>query len=105
MRRPVDTRTKEPIEPAHNFEVALEPDNFTDEKCEMPLIRLAYAVLILYRTDTHSLQIIRKRSIMKALLIFREVVSSASSALAYIAILLFNMAKKSRSAPITSATV
>ncbi|KAL2040979.1 hypothetical protein N7G274_006437 [Stereocaulon virgatum] len=32
VKRPVDTRTKRAIEPAHNFEVALEPDSFTDEK-------------------------------------------------------------------------
>ena len=104
MRRPIDTRTKEPLEPAHKFEVALEPDSFTEEKCEMPLMQLAYAVLIIYDTDTHSLQIIRKRSIAKALLISREVVSSAFFALAYIGVLLLIMAKKRRSALITSAT-
>lgn len=37
VRRPIDTRTEEPVEPAHKFEVALEPDTFTEEKCEMPL--------------------------------------------------------------------
>lgn len=104
MRRPIDTRTKEPLEPAHKFEVALEPDNFTEEKCEMPLIQLAYAVLITYDTDTHSLQIISKRSIAKALLISRELVSRASFAPAYIGVLLYIMAKKRRLALITSAT-
>lgn len=32
VRRPIDTRTKELVEPAHQFEVVLEPDNFTEEK-------------------------------------------------------------------------
>lgn len=32
VKRPVDPRTNEPIEPAHKFEVILEPDNFTEEK-------------------------------------------------------------------------
>lgn len=32
VKRPVDKRTKEPIEPAHKFEVTLEPDLFTKEK-------------------------------------------------------------------------
>lgn len=104
MRRPIDTRTKEPIEPAHEFEVALEPDNFTEEKCEMPLIILTYAVLTIPHTDTHSLQTIRKRSIMKVLLIFQKMVSSASFAPAYLGVLVFIMAKQRRSAPITSAT-
>ena len=35
VKRPVDTRTKEPIEPAHRFEVTLEPDTFTEEKSVM----------------------------------------------------------------------
>ncbi|KAL8698956.1 MAG: hypothetical protein Q9201_006285 [Fulgogasparrea decipioides] len=30
--RPVDPRDKEPIQPAHQFEVLLEPDSFTEEK-------------------------------------------------------------------------
>lgn len=38
VRRPIDTRTKKPVEPAHKFEVAIEPDNFTEEKYVMPLI-------------------------------------------------------------------
>lgn len=80
VRRPIDTRTKEPIEPAHEFEVALEPDNFTEEKCELPLIRFAYAVLMTYPTDSHSLQTIREKSITRVLLIFREAISSASFA-------------------------
>lgn len=33
MKRPIDIRTKEPIEPAHKLEVYLEPDKFTEEKC------------------------------------------------------------------------
>ena len=81
MRRPVDSRTEEAIEPAHRFEVALEPDNFTEEKCEMPLTWLAYAILIMYRTDMHYLQTIRRKFIMKIPLIFQEVVSSAFFAL------------------------
>lgn len=32
IERPIDTRTKEPIEPLHRFEVTLEPDKFTEEK-------------------------------------------------------------------------
>lgn len=32
VKRPVDKWTKEPIEPAHKFEVTLEPDLFTREK-------------------------------------------------------------------------
>ena len=30
--KPIDTRTNAPIEPAHKFEVTLEPDKFTEEK-------------------------------------------------------------------------
>lgn len=47
VRRPIDTRTKELVEPAHKFEVALEPDSFTEEKFELPVIRFAYAVLMI----------------------------------------------------------
>ena len=36
VKRPLDTRTKKPIKPAHKFEVALEPDNFTEEKSVVP---------------------------------------------------------------------
>lgn len=32
VKRPIDKETKEPIEPAHRFEVILEPDIFTEEK-------------------------------------------------------------------------
>ncbi|KAL8721528.1 MAG: hypothetical protein Q9225_001827 [Loekoesia sp. 1 TL-2023] len=32
IKRPVDPRTKEPIGPAHEFEVILEPDTYTEEK-------------------------------------------------------------------------
>lgn len=32
VKRPTDTRTQEQIEPAHKFEVILEPDKFTEEK-------------------------------------------------------------------------
>jgi arginyl-tRNA---protein transferase len=32
VKRPIDKETKEPIEPAHKFEVTLEPDTFTEEK-------------------------------------------------------------------------
>lgn len=32
VKKPVDKWTKEPIEPAHKFEVTLEPDLFTKEK-------------------------------------------------------------------------
>lgn len=32
MKKPIDKRTKESIEPAHKFEVTLEPDQFTKEK-------------------------------------------------------------------------
>ena len=105
VRRPIDTRTKEPIEPAHEFEVALEPDDFTEEKCELPLIRFAYTVLMTWPpTDSHSLQTIRKKSITRVLLIFREAVSSASFAPAYIGVFVSKMAKKRKLAPITSAT-
>ena len=104
LRRPIDNRVKEPIEPAHKFEVALEPDDFTEEKYEMARIRLAYVVLMVYYTDTHSLQTIRKRSITKVLLIYRKVASSASFAPAYVGVFVFIMAKKRRSAPIIIAT-
>ena len=36
VKRPVDTRTQRAIEPAHKFEVTLEPDSFTDEKSAAP---------------------------------------------------------------------
>ena len=103
MRRPIDTRTKETIEPAHKFEVTLEPDIFTEEKYAIPLNRLAYAVLIDYYTDTHYLQIIREVSTTKGLLASRRVVSSASFAPVYLGVAVYIMAKKRRSAPITSA--
>ena len=32
MQRPVDGKTKRPIEPAHKLEINLEPDNYTEEK-------------------------------------------------------------------------
>lgn len=32
IKRPTDTKTNTPIEPAHKFETYLEPDNFTEEK-------------------------------------------------------------------------
>ena len=32
VKRPIDTRIQRQIEPAHKFEVTLEPDNFTEEK-------------------------------------------------------------------------
>ena len=32
MKRPIDRETNTPIEPAHKFEVTLEPDRFTEEK-------------------------------------------------------------------------
>ena len=35
IKRPIDTLTKTPIEPAHRFEVNLEPDNGTEEKSDM----------------------------------------------------------------------
>ena len=104
MRRPIDTRTKELLEPAHKFEVALEPDDFTQEKCEMPPSKLAYAVLIIYHTDTHFLQIIRKRSITKVLPIFRRAVSDASFAPAYLGVAVYIMVKRRRWAPTISAT-
>lgn len=45
MKRTVDPRTNEPIEPAHRFEVILEPDNFTEEK---------YALYANYQRSTHG---------------------------------------------------
>ncbi|KAL8904597.1 MAG: hypothetical protein Q9207_003152 [Kuettlingeria erythrocarpa] len=32
VKRPIHPRTKEPVEPAHTFEVQLEPDSYSDEK-------------------------------------------------------------------------
>lgn len=32
VQRPIDPRTQSPIEPAHRFEVSLEPNTFTEEK-------------------------------------------------------------------------
>lgn len=32
IQRPINPKTKHPIEPAHRFDVTLEPDNFTEEK-------------------------------------------------------------------------
>ena len=104
VRRPIDTRTKEPLESAHKFEVVLEPDNFTEEKCEIPPRRLTYAILITCHTDMRSLHTTSKRSITKPLQTSRKVVSSAFFAPAYIAVLTTFMVEKERSAPITSAT-
>jgi arginyl-tRNA---protein transferase len=36
VKRPIDPATKNPIEPAHKFEVSIEPDKFTKEKWEIP---------------------------------------------------------------------
>ena len=36
IKRPIDTRTKSSIEPAHIFEVTLEPDDYTKEKFVNP---------------------------------------------------------------------
>lgn len=36
IQRPVNPKTEEPIEPAHKFEVTLEPDSFTEEKFVPP---------------------------------------------------------------------
>ncbi|KAI9733590.1 MAG: Arginyl-tRNA--protein transferase 1 [Cirrosporium novae-zelandiae] len=44
LKRPVDPKTKQPIEPAHRFEVTLEPDEFTEEK---------HALLLRYQTSIH----------------------------------------------------
>ncbi|CAF9910945.1 MAG: Arginyl-tRNA--protein transferase 1 [Alectoria fallacina] len=44
VRRPIDTRTKTLVEPAHKFEVTLEPDNFTEEK---------YALFANYQKNVH----------------------------------------------------
>lgn len=33
VKRPIDTRTRESLEPAHKLEITLEPDGFTEEKC------------------------------------------------------------------------
>ena len=35
VRRPIDPKTKLPIEPSHKFEVNLEADNFSEEKSEI----------------------------------------------------------------------
>lgn len=32
VKKPIDTRSKEPIQPAHSFEVDIEPNSFTSEK-------------------------------------------------------------------------
>jgi arginine-tRNA-protein transferase len=32
LKRPINPKTKKQIEPAHKFEVTVEPDNFTEEK-------------------------------------------------------------------------
>ena len=37
IKRPVNPRNKETIEPAHKFEVTLEEDTFTEEKCKSTL--------------------------------------------------------------------
>ena len=34
--RPIDSQTKGPVEPAHKFEVRLEPDYYTNEKSAHP---------------------------------------------------------------------
>ena len=47
VKKPIDTRNKEPIQPAYRFEVNIEPNSFTPEKSvvstkrgslDMPLI-------------------------------------------------------------------
>lgn len=43
VKRPLLPRTKEPIEPAHVFEVTLEPDDFTEEKFVIVLDWLRFA--------------------------------------------------------------
>lgn len=36
IQKPIDPKIKVPIEPAHRFEVNIEPDSFTQEKSEDP---------------------------------------------------------------------
>ena len=81
MKRPVDTQTKEPIEPAHKFEVTLEPDSFTEEK-SVVLTTHSWADLTVHHTDTSFLRITNELSIMKRQIKYRGAASSAFFALA-----------------------
>ncbi len=79
VKRPIDSQTKEPIEPAHKFEVSLEPDNFTDEKSEYTLLP---GVLILIRTaGMLSLRTTRRSYIMSYRGRSRDLASNAFYAL------------------------
>ena len=80
VKRPIDTRTKKPIEPAHKFEVTLGPDNFTEEKSDVPAT-YARTSLTIYKTDTSSSQIINELFIMKGPIKYQKADSSAFFAL------------------------
>lgn len=80
VKRPIDTRTEKPIEPAHKFEVTLGPDNFTEEKSDVPAT-YARSSLTIHKTDTSSSQIINELFIMKSPIKSQKADSSAFFAL------------------------
>ena len=73
VNRPIDTRSKRPIEPAHQFEVSLEPDDFTAEK-SVNIYVLSFDEAKL-GADTSCSKIIRELYIMKSLARYLRLVS------------------------------
>ena len=87
MKRPIDTRTKKSIEPAHKFEVTLGPDNFTEEKSDVPAT-YARTSLTVHKTDTSSSQIINELFIMKGPIKYQKADSRAFFVVGLIEVLL-----------------
>lgn len=74
MKKPIDRRTQEVVEPAHKFEINLEPDNFTEEKCVRPL-RMLWSLQTKMYTDMPYSQITKKTPMAKVTRIFQGSVS------------------------------
>ncbi len=100
VERPTDTRTNEPIKPAHRFEVTLEPDSFTEEKCVMSNFRTDEYLIRRY-TGTSYLSTTSVRSTTS---LHRRVVSSASFALASSEASSSEMGRRGKLAPTTNVT-
>jgi len=69
VKKPIDTRTKESIKAAHNFEVFLEPDNFTEEKCAMAVffcLRDADQAIFRYKLFEHYQRAVHHESSSKS---------------------------------------
>ena len=79
MKRPIDTRTSEPIEPKQIFDVTLEPDQFTEEKYTTSGASSQCELILLI--DINFLRIISGSSIEKAHLKLHDMGSKGFSVL------------------------